>query len=117
MRRAAIGVLLGVGVGSLGVAPARAQVPDVIGVPAPGDPGGRELGWRVSNGFGYGAIGPRGYGYYPGLYTPTFNEDGQSPAYNPIFNSLETGPGSYVEPSKRGTTLLGRTVRRLRRHH
>lgn len=94
---------------------AAAQVPDVVGAATPGDPSGRRLGWMVSNGFGYGANGPRGVGYYTGLNAPPFSEDGQSPYYNPIFNSLNTGPGAYVEPSKRGTTLLGRTMRRVRR--
>jgi hypothetical protein len=70
----------------------------------------------VGNGFGYGAFGPRGYGYYTGLDMRPFNEDGQSTYYSPIFNSLNTGPGSYVPPSKRGTSLLGRTVRRVRGH-
>jgi hypothetical protein len=98
----------------LGAGGARAQVPDVVGAATPGDPSGRRLGWMVSNGFGYGAIGPRGPGYYTGLDMRPFNEDGQSVYYNPIFNSLNTGPGSYVEPSKRGTTLVGRIKRRFR---
>jgi hypothetical protein len=98
---------------------AQAQVPDVIGVDPPGYTPGRGLGWRISNGFGYGAIGPRGPGYYTGLYTPTFSEDGQSPAYSPIFNSLNAGPGTraytsrYAPPAtSRGHGLLGRLRRR-----
>lgn len=100
-----------------GAGTAVAQVPDVVGAATPGDPTSRRLGWAVSNGFGYGAIGPRGPGYYTGLNVRPFNEDGQSPYYSPIFNSLNTGPGSYVVPSKRGTTLLGRTIRRVRQRH
>jgi hypothetical protein len=105
-------VVLGVG------ATARAQVPDVVGVDPPGYTPGRGLGWRISNGFGYRAVGPRGPGYYTGLYTPTLNEDGQSPAYSPIFSSLNTGPGTraysshYAAPGTRGRGLLGW----LRRH-
>jgi hypothetical protein len=97
---------------------APAQVPDVIGIDPPGYTPGRGLGWRISNGFGYGTMGPRGRGYYTGLYTPTLNEDGQSPAYSPIFNSLNAGPGTraysshYAPPAARGRGLFGLFRRR-----
>jgi hypothetical protein len=102
-----------------GAISARAQVPivpDVVGVPAQGDPTGRRLGYMLSNGFGYGGVGPGGPGYYTGIGAPPAWEDGFSPYYNPIFNAMNTGPGSFVPLEKRGTTLLGRTLRRVRRH-
>lgn len=70
---------------------ARAQFSFAIDPPG-SSPGVRPNGFHYS-GFGYTAIGPKGPGYYVGLYTPPYDGGGPSPYYEPIFNSVAGTPG------------------------
>ena len=44
------------------------------------------------SGFGYTTPGPRGNGYYTGLYLPPY-DGGPSPDYSPIWSSIAAAPG------------------------
>jgi hypothetical protein len=68
---------------------ARAQFGDVVIDPALGPRPIFGPGGFISNGNGYGAYGPRGYGYYTGLYFPPNDlGNGPSPYYSPIYNAM-----------------------------
>jgi hypothetical protein len=73
--------------------PSRAQFAEVQIDPALGNRPTFGPGGYLSNGFGYNANGPRGLGYYPGLYNPPFTNGSEpSPYYSPIWNSITTIP-------------------------
>ena len=87
----------GVFIGLAAAGEARAQysfAPDPPGVnPALGN------GPMGYSGFGYSARGPRGVGYYTGLYVPPY-DGGPSEAYNPIFSALNAAPQSVAIPAQ-----------------
>ncbi len=87
---------------------ARAQQPFAYGEFGYGPNG---LGY---SGFGYTVPGPLGPGYYPGLYLPPY-DDGYSPYYSPIFNSLNAmpGPDPQARPIFSGEPPLARARDRL----
>lgn len=55
--------------------------------------GGPGIGW---SGFGYGAYGPRGYGYYTPLPELGYYNEGGGPSgfYSPIFNAMPAAPAA-----------------------
>lgn len=105
MRRAALGLLLGVAWTALGETEAWGQF--TVGIDPPGyvPGGGPGIGY---NGFGYGAYGPRGYGYYTGLPDMGYYGGGGPSAYfSPVFSSMAAAPrdrsysSAYVPPGGR----------------
>ncbi len=77
----------------LAAGPARGQWSEVVIDPALGNRPTFGPGGYLSNGFGYGAYGPRGYGYYPGLYVPPNDmHNGPGPAYSPLYSALAAAP-------------------------
>lgn len=83
------------------------------------------LGGFISNGFGYGAYGPRGYGYYTGLYFPPNDlSNGPSPYYSPLYSALAAAPSPNAPTGPAGWALrpslpfTGRkNVHLFHRHH
>lgn len=56
-------------------------------------------GGFLSNGNGSTAQGPRGPGYYTGLYqAPNDLSNGPSPYYSPLYTAIEAGPRTGQEP-------------------
>ncbi len=85
---------------------ARAQWMDVVIDPALGPYPTFGPGGFLSNGFGYGAYGPRGWGYYPGLYYPGNDlSNGPSPYYSPLYSALAAAPSSNAPPGPAGWAL------------
>src|SRR3954454_15638184 len=119
MRRRILSLL--VGACAFGVtATTRGQFSDVVIDPALGHRPTFGPGGYISNGNSYGAYGPRGYGYYTGLYLPPNDlGNGPSPYYSPIFSAMVGAPSPNAPTGRAGWRLspslpfTGRTNLRL----
>lgn len=85
---------------------ARGQWMDAIIDPALGRNPTFGPGGFISNGFGYGAYGPRGYGYYTGLYVPPNDlSNGPSPYYSPLYSAMAAAPSPNAPTGRAGWAL------------
>ena len=98
-------IVMGLLAALTGVRQAQAQYSFAIDPPG-SSPGVTPNGFHYS-GFGYTANGPRGSGYYTGLYTPPY-DGGPSPYYGAIFNSVAGTPGGGWDAP---TTYTGLNLR------